>query len=70
MTKEQNNLLEALNNGELFTYLIENGYKLSKQDLLTCLIELSYAIGDKLSTISERKALEKQVGEEIKRNYF
>ncbi len=69
MTKEQQELLQALKNGEVFTFLSNEGGKLSHKDLFILAFELAYQASEKM-TIEERKRFERNIAKELKERYF
>lgn len=69
MTKQQQQLLQALENGEVFTFLSNEGGNLSHKDLFILAFELAYQASENM-TIEERKQFESNIAKELKERYF
>lgn len=69
MTETQKELLQALENGTVFTFLSNDGGKLSYKDLFVLAFELAYQSSEKM-TIEERKRFESNIAKELKERYF
>ena len=69
MTKQQKELLTALENGEVFTFLSNEGGNLSHKDLFVLAFELDYQASENM-TKEERKRFESNIAKELKERYF
>lgn len=58
-----NELMESIENGGLYDYIANNYYKMSKEQLKEIILELDYAIYNRVSNYQD---FEKQAIEEMK----